>query len=102
MNYEEKVLVFKALSDINRLKIIEMLSCSCNEMCACHILQNFNITQPTLSHHMKTLIDADVVVLRKQGSWNYYSINKEKILHITEFAKNLITNNDDCRCGCKD
>ena len=101
MNFEEEILVFKALSDSNRLKIIDMLSCSCNEMCACHMLESFDITQPTLSHHMRILIGADIVILRKQGSWNYYSINKEKIACINEFLKNIIVNRDKCYCDGK-
>ena len=51
--YIEKAEMFKVLSDSNRLQIIDMLSCG--EMCACKILEKFNITQPTLSHHLKVL-----------------------------------------------
>ena len=47
--------VFKALGDTTRLKIIEMLSCG--ELCACDFLECFEITQPTLSYHMKILTD---------------------------------------------
>ena len=101
MSYEKEALVFKALSDNNRLKIIDMLSCSCSEMCACHLLEKFDITQPTLSHHMKTLIDANIVNSRKQGSWNYYSINQEKIAQIIKFINNITTDNGNCSCGCK-
>ena len=51
--YVEKAETFKVLSDANRLQIIDMLSCG--EMCVCKILEKFNITQPTLSHHLKVL-----------------------------------------------
>ena len=73
--------VFKALGDINRMMIVDMLAGG--ELCACMILDKFNITQPTLSHHMKILCDCALVNWRKQGKWTYYSINsdmQEKII----------------------
>ena len=96
MGYEKEILIFKALSDNNRLQIIDMLSCG--ELCACRILEKFNITQPTLSHHMKTLCDAGIVDSRKQGSWNYYSLNKENILKVIEFIIHIMSYKDDCIC----
>ena len=67
--------LFKALSDENRLQIVEMLTDG--ELCACRILEKFDITQPTLSHHMKILCDCGLVKGRKQSKWTYYSISKE-------------------------
>ena len=96
MNYEEEILIFKALSDNNRLQILDMLSCG--ELCGCKILEKFNITQPTLSHHMKTLCEAGIVTSRKQGVWNYYSLNEEKILKIIEFIKKITSDKDNCIC----
>ena len=100
MNCERKALIFKALSDSNRLKILEILSCNCGEQCACHILENFKITQPTLSHHMKVLIDAGLVNIRRNGKYQIYSLNKENILNASEFLNILLINKDDCHCGC--
>lgn len=68
--YPEYVQLFKALADETRLKIIELLSSG--EMCACELLQNFNITQPTLSYHMKILCDSGIVKGRREGAWMYY------------------------------
>ena len=67
--------VFKALSDPKRVKIADMLSCG--EMCACVLLKCFEITQPTLAHDMKVLIEADVVKSRREGKRTYYSLNWE-------------------------
>lgn len=53
MNYEEMSVILKALADPKRLKIIDLLSCG--SLCACDILDHFEFTQPTLSHHMKVL-----------------------------------------------
>lgn len=71
---EEKVSeICKALGDPKRLKIISLLTTG--EQCACKLLKEFNITQPTLSHHMKILSEADLVSSRKEGKWTYYSIH---------------------------
>lgn len=99
MNNEKEILIFKAFSDNNRLQIVEMLSCG--ELCACKILEKFNITQPTLSHHMKTLCDAGIVTSRKQGSWNYYSLNKENISNFIEFINHITSDKDNCMCKYK-
>ncbi len=95
-NNEKKVLIFKALSDNNRLQIIDMLSCG--EMCACRILEKLNITQPTLSHHMKTLIDAKLVIARKEINWVYYSLNKYTIDELNKFIQYISNEKDDCIC----
>ena len=81
--YEEHAALFKALSDPNRLMIVELLSCG--ELCACRILERFRITQPTLSHHMKTLCGCGLVTQRKEGRWMYYSLNNEKIRLLEAF-----------------
>ncbi len=73
--YDKAAVIFKALSDSNRLAIIEMIKTE--EKCACKLLEALNITQPTLSHHMKTLCDANLVNSRREGKWMHYSINKE-------------------------
>jgi len=82
--YEINAKVFKALSDPNRLMIIEMLQS--RERCACEILEDLDIAQSTLSHHMKILGDSGFVDSRPRGKWMYYSLNKEGC----EAAKNLL------------
>jgi ArsR family transcriptional regulator len=67
--------VFKALGDENRIKIVRLLMEG--ERCACHLVDNLDVTQPTLSHHMKILCDAGVVTARKEGKWMHYAINRE-------------------------
>ena len=71
--------ICKALGDVNRIKIINMLTQG--ELCACRLLEKFNITQPTLSHHMKILSETNLVNVPKDGKWSYYSINSEAIKH---------------------
>ena len=57
--YKELGKILKAISDPKRLKIVDMLSCG--ELCACKILEEFHITQPTLSHDMRVLIEANII-----------------------------------------
>ncbi len=86
---EEKLApIFKALGDSNRLKIVLMLSKG--EMCACDILEMFDFSQPTLSHHMKILCDCGCVSARKEGKWAYYSINSEVFRDIQKFLNVFI------------
>ena len=73
LSYSDSALIFKALSDETRLKIVDMLSC--DELCACNILEAFAITQPTLSYHMKILVESGVVVARQEGKWTHYSLS---------------------------
>lgn len=72
---EETVKVFKSLCDPNRLQIVEMLQNG--ELCACQILEDLNIGQSTLSHHMKNLCECGVINCRREGKWTYYSLNKK-------------------------
>ena len=81
--YEKVSRVFKAFCDENRLQILDMLQDG--EMCACHLLDEMEISQSTLSHHMKILCDSGIVKGRKEGKWTHYSIDeagKEKAVEL--------------------
>ena len=71
----EYIRVFKALSDEQRVRVLEML-CE-GETCACHLLEDLEISQPTLSHHMKILCESGIVRSRRAGRWNYYAIDED-------------------------
>ena len=87
MNTTDVALICKALSDNNRLQIIQMLSDS--EKCGCKLLEAFDITQPTLSHHMKILCECGLVNSRKEGKWHRYSVNADVLNEFTEFIRLL-------------
>ena len=72
---KKMALIFKALCDENRIRIMNLLRTG--EKCACKLLEELNISQPTLSHHMKILCDSGIVVGRKEGKWMHYSISAE-------------------------
>jgi ArsR family transcriptional regulator len=94
--YEDGAKIFKALSDPKRLRIIDMLSCG--ELCACKILEKFQITQPTLSHDMKQLCDAGLVDVRREGKWMYYSLNEKNIKSFQQLFNEMTSDTKDCIC----
>lgn len=77
INYKNFSLCLKALGDETRLKIFHMLSDG--ELCACDILEEFHITQPTLSYHMKILSESGLINSRKDGIWMKYTINQDAL-----------------------
>lgn len=100
MQAEEKrmALVFKALCDENRIRIVKLLRTG--EKCACKLLEELSVTQPTLSHHMKILCDADIVTGRKEGKWMHYSISLEGAEYAINALK-TITNIQNKSCSEK-
>lgn len=66
------------LTEPTRIKILQLIS-SEGEMCAKNILPQFQITQPTLSHHLNLLLESNVLKARKDGRFVYYSVNKDAI-----------------------
>ena len=94
--YLDAAKVLKAISDPKRLRIVDMLSCG--ELCACVIQEEFNITQPTLSHDMRVLLDAGIVSARKEWKNTYYSLNVEYLEQFTDTLANKFHPKADCVC----
>jgi len=89
-NYKDFAQYMKALSDETRVKILEMISYK--ELCACKILEEFNITQPTLSYHMKILCESGLVNGRKDGIWTRYSIDEDNFENLQNFIDGITQN----------
>ena len=70
--HEGSSCVFKALSDENRLNIIELLRSG--DKCACALIKQMDISQSGLSYHMKVLCDSGIVYSRQEGKWTYYGL----------------------------
>ena len=92
MTREEVAVICKAMSDANRLRIIEMLTRG--ERCGCELLEELQVTQPTLSHHMKVLSDCGLISSYKDGKWHHYSINCEKFKEFKGYLTAIA-----CRCS---
>ena len=94
--------IFKAFCDENRIRIIKLLRSG--EKCACKLLDEIHVTQPTLSHHMKILCDSGIVVGRKEGKWTHYSISSEGAEYAIECLNALTTIDVKCedKSCCED
>ena len=95
-DYMRYTKVFKALGDSNRAMIVDMLSCG--ELCACMILEKFEMSQSTLSHHMKLLCECGLVRGRKEGKWTYYSLDTDTINSAKQFFGDITSNKENCIC----
>ena len=94
MGYREDVKKIKALADENRLAIMRALQHG--EKCGCDLLEELNISQPTLSHHMKILSDSGLVDYHKDGKWMRYSISAEGVQAFRAMIQSY------ARCDCED
>lgn len=81
------VVLFKALADETRLKIVKMLVEE--GKCPCHILKEFSITQPTLSYHTKVLSEAGIIDATRKGALMECRVNSEKIMQIQKLFDTL-------------
>ena len=77
----------KALSDPNRLQIVHLLTFG--EQCARELLEQMQISQSTLSHHMKALVDCGLVSMRKAAKWSHYSLNCEQWTSFRDYVESV-------------
>jgi ArsR family transcriptional regulator len=67
--------VCKALSDPTRIRLLSLIAAATDgEACACDLIGPVNLSQPTVSHHMRQLIDAGLVTRDQRGKWAYYRL----------------------------
>ena len=74
---------FKALADPTRVAIINSLSAA-DEVCVCNLTETFDLSQPTISHHLKILREAGLVESSRRGTWAYYRLVPEAIAALRE------------------
>lgn len=72
------VMISKALADANRFKIFKMISKK-GEISCKNITTYFNLSQPTISHHLKILMESGLIEARKEGQWGFFSVNRETL-----------------------
>ncbi len=87
----EQVKLLAALADPTRLRIVEMLSGACEAICVCDITTQFELGQPTISHHLKVLRDANLVSWEKRGLWVYYSLNRDVFGEVASYLSGLLS-----------
>ena len=72
---KQKALVFKALADPNRLRLLSIVKAdAAGETCVCDLTEPLDLGQPTVSHHLKILVEAGLLHREKRGTWAYYSL----------------------------
>jgi ArsR family transcriptional regulator, arsenate/arsenite/antimonite-responsive transcriptional repressor len=74
---------FKALADPTRVEIVRRLSC-CDECCVCDLNDVFDLSQPTISHHLKVLRDAGIVESERRGTWAYYRLVPDAVRELRQ------------------
>ena len=76
-DHERLIAMFKALGDRTRLEIFRLIAAQVQPICACEIVDRFDVSQPTVAHHTKTLREAGLIKSTKRGIWAYYEPDRE-------------------------
>src|ERR1043166_1452809 len=79
--------LFHALSDPIRVRVVSLLIGG--ERCVCDLMDDLDLAQSRLSWHLKTLSDAGIITGRREGRWNYYSLNKDALVEARELLDEL-------------
>lgn len=79
---ESGAALLASIADPTRLSIVNMLAGSNEAVCVCDITDSFTLGQPTISHHLRILREAGLIVGDKRGKWVYYSIVQSKLNEI--------------------
>ena len=78
--------LFKALADPARVRIVNLLATSAEPICACHLYEPLGLAQPTVSHHLKTLVEAGLLEREQRGKWAYFSLRREAVEKLAAVA----------------
>ncbi len=71
--------LFRALADPARVRAVNLLATRREPVCVCNLVEPLGLSQPTVSHHMKTLLEAGIVEREQRGKWAYYSLRREAV-----------------------
>jgi ArsR family transcriptional regulator len=83
---EATAAVFRALADPARVRIVNRLATSDGAVCVCELVEPLGLSQPTVSHHVKKLLDAGIVEREQQGKWAYFSLRREAVERLAAVA----------------
>jgi ArsR family transcriptional regulator len=78
--------LFHALADANRVKIVNLLATSGEPVCVCNLIEPLGLSQPTVSHHLKKLLEAGLVDREQRGRWAYFSLNRDALRTLATVA----------------
>jgi ArsR family transcriptional regulator len=75
----------KAFADPIRVQLVDVLRKHAGKVCVCELTPLFNVSQPTVSHHLKVLRAAGLVGVERQGLWAYYYVNPEAVKELSKW-----------------
>jgi ArsR family transcriptional regulator len=78
--------LFKALGDPARVRLVNLLATADGPVCMCDLIEPVGLAQPTVSHHMKKLLDAGLVEREQRGKWAYFSLSRDAVLKLAAVA----------------
>ena len=79
--------IAKALGDPIRLQLVDVLRKNAGKVCVCELVPLFDVSQPTLSHHLKKLRDAGIVDSERMGLWAFYYVKSEATKELAQWLK---------------
>jgi ArsR family transcriptional regulator len=79
--------VAKALADPIRVQLVDVLRQHAGEVCVCELVPLFDVSQPTLSHHLKKLRDAGIVGVERRGLWAYYYVHRDALKELSAWLR---------------
>jgi ArsR family transcriptional regulator len=82
---ERMALVAKALGDPVRMQLVDLLRKHAGKVCVCELVPLFDLSQPTVSHHLKVLREAGLVGSERHGLWAYYYVNAEAMKELARW-----------------
>jgi ArsR family transcriptional regulator, arsenate/arsenite/antimonite-responsive transcriptional repressor len=80
--------VAKALSDPIRMQLVDVLRKHAGEVCVCELVPLFDLSQPTVSHHLKVLRDAGIVGSERRGLWAFYYVEPDSLEELSGWLSN--------------
>ena len=78
--------LFKALGDPARVRIVNVLATSDEAVCVCELIEPLGLSQPTVSHHLKKLLDAGLLEREQRGKWAYFSLKRDAVEKLAAVA----------------
>ncbi|MBC7084230.1 MAG: metalloregulator ArsR/SmtB family transcription factor [Firmicutes bacterium] len=91
--------MLKALADETRLEIVSMLARE--EMCVCELMERFNMTQPAVSYHLRTLRQAGLLDQRREGRWIFYSVNRKALAELSAMLADRVFTPAESKAPCR-
>jgi len=78
--------IFRALADPARVRIVNLLATNAEPVCVCNLIEPVGLSQPTVSHHLKTLVDSGLVAREQRGKWAYFSLKRDAVDRLSAVA----------------